>query len=136
MITPWVFLDTGIFIAFLNRRDRHHALAVSLFGGPKVRWATSALVRAETYSFFLHNSGEEAARSLRLFIESLKGLQIFDTTPGHHDEVCRILDRLRGAKLTYVDASSLAFMRKHGISRVWSTDHHLGLMGAEVWPRS
>ena len=46
-----------------------------------------------------------------------------------------MFDRLRGSKLTYVDASSLCFMEWHKIRKVWSTDRHLGLTGAEVLPR-
>ena len=131
-----VFLDSGIFIALLNRRDRWHQQAAALFTGPKPRWMTTALVRSEAYSWFLHKYGEEAARSLRMMVDALDGLVVHDTTPAHHDDVCRILDRLRGSKLTYVDASSLAIMAKHKVKTVWSTDHHLGLTGAEVLPRS
>ena len=131
-----VFLDSGIFIAFLNRRDHHHAQALALFNGPRVRWSTSALVRSETYSWFLYKHGEESARSFRLLLDNLDGLKVFDTSPAHHREVCQVLDRLRGAKLTYVDASSIALMSEHKIKRVWATDHHLGLTGAEVLPRS
>jgi len=131
-----VFLDSGIFIAFLNRGDRHHAQAVTLFGGPRVRWVTSALVRSEAYSWFLHKYGEEPARRFRLFIDQLDGLTVLDTDPRHHEDVGSTLDRFRGARLTYVDASSLAFMSTHDIRHVWATDHHLGLDGAEVLPRS
>ena len=52
------------------------------------------------------------------------------------DETWRMLSRLRGARLTYLDASSLALMARHGIRTVCATDHHLGLTGAEVLPRS
>jgi predicted nucleic acid-binding protein len=131
-----VFLDSGIFIAFLNRGDRHHAQAVTLFGGPSVRWVTSALVRSEAYSWFLHKYGEEAARRFRLFIDQLDGLTVLDTDPRHHEDVGSTLDRFRGARLTYVDASSLSFMSTRDIKRAWATDRHLGLSGAEVLPRS
>jgi predicted nucleic acid-binding protein len=134
-MSPEVFLDSGIFIAFLNRRDRWHPQAVSLFDGPRPHWATSMLVRAEAYSWFLHKYGEESARSFRLLLDSLEGLQVFAASAEHHTEVVRVLDRYRGAKLTYVDASSLALMSRHQIKQVWSTDHHLGLGGAEVLPR-
>jgi hypothetical protein len=60
---------------------------------------------------------------------------MLDTDPQHHGEVGKVLDRFRGAKLTYVDASSLAFMADRDIIRAWATDHHLGLTGAEVLPR-
>ena len=131
-----VFLDTGIFIAFLVPTDRHHRSALTLFGGPKPRWFTSVLVCAEGYAWFLHKHGEEAARRFRFLLDSLDGLVVLDTDPDLHDETWRVLDGLRGARLTYVDASSLALMARHGIRTVWATDHHLGLTGAEVAPRS
>lgn len=131
-----VFLDTGIFIAARNTRDRHHEQARALFGGPRPRWFTSVLVCAEGYAWFLHKHGEEAARRFRLLLGNLDGLTVLDTDLDLRDETWRMLDRLRGARLTYVDASSLALMARHGIRTVWATDHHLGLTGAEVLPRS
>ena len=136
MSTVEVFLDSGIFIAFLNRRDRHHIQATTLFSNPPPRWYTSALVRSEAYSWFLHKHGEDAARMFRLFADSLNDLHVFDTEPEHHQQTCQVLDRLRGTKLTYVDASSLALMSKYEIRRAWATDHHLGLTGVDVLPRN
>jgi predicted nucleic acid-binding protein len=134
MSTP-VFLDTGIFVAFLNRKDRWHPQALGLFKGPKPLWSTSVLVISETYSWFLFRIGEEAARGFRLLVDNLTDLGIFDATVEHHHHVAKILDRMRGSKLTYVDASSLALMEQHRIRRVWATDRHLGLTGAEILPR-
>lgn len=130
-----VFLDTGIFIAALSRRDQHHPRARTLFSGVRPRWHTSLLVWSEAYSWFLHRHGEEAARSFRLFADSLEGLVLLEVDAKHHRETGRLLDRLRGTRLTYVDASSLVFIEQQGIDTVWSTDHHLGLTGAEVLPR-
>ncbi len=131
-----VFLDTGIFVAFLNRRDRWHSQAVSLFNEESPPdWSTSWLVVSETYSWFLHKMGEEPARIFRDFLASLRGLTVFDATGEHHRGVLETLDRFRGSKLTYVDASSLTLMERHKIPRVWSTDRHLSLSGAEVLPR-
>jgi predicted nucleic acid-binding protein len=134
-VSEGVFLDSGIFIAFLNARDRFHDQAKALFHLAKPRWSTSLLVVSETYSWFLHRHGEEAARALRTFVDNLEGLRIYGADLQHHRKVARCLDRLRGTKLTYVDASSLCFMERHKIRKVWSTDHHLGLTGAEVLPR-
>ena len=131
-----VFLDSGILVALLNRRDAHHAQARALFDGPRPRWATSVLVRSEAYSWFLHKHGEEPARTLRLFLESLPGLEVFPADEAHHGQVCAVLDRHRGVKLTYVDASSLALMARHRIRVAWSTDHHLAIDGAQVLPRA
>lgn len=129
-----VFLDSGIFIAFLNKSDRWHRAARDLFGGPTPRWSTSYLVASETYSWFLHRHGEADARSFRLLIDRLDAVRIFEATTDHHSEVVKMLDRLRGAKLTYVDASSLCLLARHKIQTVWSTDHHLAVTGARVVP--
>ncbi len=136
MSDPRVYLDTGIFIAALSKRDQYHPQARTLFGGERPRWYTSLLVWSEAYSWFLHRHGEEAARSFRLFADSLAGLTLLEVDAEHHKEACRMLNRMRGARLTYVDASSLAFMGLHRIDTVWSTDHHLSLTGAQVLPRS
>ena len=131
-----VYLDSGIFIALMSGRDRWHSQAVALFTGRTPRWSTSILVISETYSWFLQRMGEEAARSFRGLIDNLTGLDVLGATREHHTEVGRMLDKLRGSKLTYVDASSLVHIGKKKIPCVWSTDHHLGLTGAEVHPRS
>ena len=131
-----VFLDSGIFIALMSRKDRWHDQAVELFSSATPRWHSSVLVLSETYGWFLHRMGEEQARAFRGLIDNLTGLKILDATAAHHSDVMRMLDRSRGTKLTYVDASSLVHMEQKKIRRVWSTDHHLGLSGAEVLPRS
>ena len=135
MKTSKVFLDTGILIAALNRRDQHHEQARALFAGPAPRWHTSMLVWSEAYSWFLHRHGEEPARTCRLFLDNLDGLVVLEATAALHRDTCRMLDRMRGARLTYVDASSLVLMGQHAIRTAWATDYQLGLTGAEVLPR-
>lgn len=123
-------------MAILVRRDQHHAQALELFSRSGIRYVTSHLVFSESYSWFLHRHGEEAARNFRAFVGALKGLDILPSSAAGHDNTLRMLDRFRGAKLTYVDGSSLSIIERRSIGRVWSTDHHLGLTGAEILPRS
>jgi predicted nucleic acid-binding protein len=129
-----VFLDSGIFIAFLDRSDRYHAAALRLFADPPRRLCTSLAVTAETYGWFLHRLGEDAARTFRLALGELPRLQLFPITVEHHAAVGRKLERLRGHRLTYVDASSLVFLGTLGIGEVWGTDRDLSLEGARVIP--
>lgn len=129
-----VFLDSGAFVAFLVRSDRLHEDVVALFSRPPGRWCTSVLVVAETYGWFLHRVGEEAARTFRSLLESLEDLEILDASAAHVSAVWTKLDRLRGAKLTFVDASSLVWMEERRVRTVWGTDHHLALEGASVIP--
>ncbi len=129
-----VFIDSGAFIAFLVRRDRQHEKAVELFAAPPRRWSTSVLVVGESYGWFLHRLGEEEARTFRAFLDQLPGLEILDTDEAHRRAVWKKLDRLRGAQLTYVDASSLVWVEQRKISTVWGTDHHLAIERASVVP--
>jgi predicted nucleic acid-binding protein len=128
------FLDTGIFIAFLDRSDRWHAEACALFESPPRLWATSLLIVAEAHGWFLHRMGEEAARRFHALLADMRGLRLFEFASADHEATLCVLDELRGAKLTYVDAASLALLAKHRITTVWGTDHHLGLRGARVVP--
>jgi predicted nucleic acid-binding protein len=130
-----VFLDSGIFVAFLDRSDNYHPAAIDLFGKPPARWSTSLAVVSETYGWFLHRMGEQAARQFRLFLAELPDLQLLALDGAHHDAVQRKLDRHRGRKLTYVDASSLVFLERRRIPEVWGTDTDLTIEGARVRPR-
>lgn len=89
---------------------------------------------AEAYGWFLHRLGEEAARTFRLALAALPRLELLGLDPAHHELVARKLERLRGHKLTYVDASSLVFLQERGIAEVWGTDRDLSLEGARVVP--
>lgn len=128
------FLDSGIFIAFLDRSDRFHPAAVELFSDPPRRSHTSLAVVSETYGWFLHRLGEDAARGFRLALADFSWLTLHAIDAAHHAAVQRKLERLRGHKLTYVDASSLVFLAELHVGEVWGTDRDLGLEGARVVP--
>jgi len=133
-MTERVFLDTGIFVAWLVREDSRHERAAALFETPPRSWSTSLGVISETYSWFLHRLGEDAARKFRQALADLPGLRVHGLDAAHARAVERKLDRLRGRKLTWVDASSLVFLTDHKIRTVWGTDLDLGLEGATVVP--
>ena len=133
-MTPAVFLDTGIFVAFLDRSDRYHAASLGLFEHPPRRWFTSLAVVAETYGWVLHRLGEAAARTFRLALDELPRLELLAIDRRTHDATIRKLEHLRGHKLTYVDASSLVLLDRLHVHEVWGTDRDLALEGARVQP--
>lgn len=128
------FVDSGAFIAFLDRSDGAHAEAVRLFRAPPRRLFTSAPVVSECYGWFLHRLGEEPARTFRLFVQSVPGLVVLDTSEAHRAAVDAKLDKFRGHRLTWVDASSLVVLREKRIATVWGTDYDLTIEGASVVP--
>ena len=133
-MTEKVFIDSGIFIAYLNKRDRWHQQALYLFQEKNVQPYTSELVLSETYSWFLHQAGEEIARQFRLFVHAIPKLKILFSTADSQGATEAMLDRHRGSKLTYVDAGSLVLLEAQKIQTVWSTDCHLSLTGRKIKP--
>jgi predicted nucleic acid-binding protein len=132
--TAEIFLDTGAFVAWLVAADRQHQAAADLFASISAPLTTSLAVVAETYSLFLHRFGEDAARTFRSAIKALPAVRLCAIDAEHHRAVERKLDRLRGIKLTYVDASSLVILGERRIETVWGTDSDLGAEGAKVIP--
>jgi predicted nucleic acid-binding protein len=128
------FVDSGAFISFLDASDHQHVATRALFASPPRRLVTSALVVSETYGWFLHRLGEDAARRFRSFLADLRPLVVLAVDSPHLGAVGRTLDAHRGRKLTFVDASSLAFLSRHGLRTVWGTDRDLALEGATVLP--
>jgi hypothetical protein len=82
----------------------------------------------------LHRLGEEAARTFRLALADFPWLTLQALDAEHHAAVIAKLERLRGHKLTYVDASSLVFLSRLRIREVWGTDRDLSIEGARVVP--
>lgn len=129
-----VFLDSGGFVAALFRTDRHHERLRSFFAKPPRRSVTSMLVVSETYSWFLHKLDEEAARDFLDFVGAVPGLEVLDVPARLRTETRKVLNRFRGSKLTYVDATSLVLIEKHRIKQVCGTDHDLTFTGAALVP--
>ena len=129
-----VFIDSGIFIAYLNRRDRWHQQAIYLFQEKNAMLYTSELVISETYSWFLHQAGEEMARQFRFFIKAIPKLKVLLGSDESYQKTSGVLEKHRGAKVSYVDAASLVLLDSHKIDTVWSTDYHLSLTGRKIKP--
>lgn len=133
-MTEKVFIDSGVFIAYLNKRDRWHQQALYLFQEKNISPYTTELVISETYSWFLHLAGEEIARQFRLFVKAIPKLKIIFSGTEAFESTAAMLDKHRGAKLSYVDAASLAVLEAQRIATVWSTDYHLSLTGRTIKP--
>ena len=125
------YVDTGAFIAFLDRSDTYHPLFLQLFSEPP-RLITTPLVIAEAHGWFLRRYDGNRAIQFLNFIEELPKMEIVETgveaLKGGKEMVRRFSDQ----QLTLADACGLWLMKKRKISLCWSTDFHLGLTGADL----
>jgi predicted nucleic acid-binding protein len=69
------YVDTSVFIAFLDRSDSYHPLFRRLFSNPP-RLVTSALVLAEGHGWFLRRYDTRRAIQFLSFIDELPALTL------------------------------------------------------------
>lgn len=130
-MTP-VFVDTSAFIALLNRDDEYHEAAVRVFAGllegPN-RLVTHNYVVVETFAVLQARMGVESAGTFQQ--EILPVVHVEWVLPQDHDiGVGVVLASIR-RRLSLVDCTSFAMLRRTGIRRVFCFDRHFREQGFE-----
>jgi predicted nucleic acid-binding protein len=124
------YVDTSVFIAFLDRSDSYHSSVRRLFSDLPTL-STSALVVAEGHGWFLRRYDQRRALSFLNFIYDLPiRIAAFDELELEKAKV--FVKKFAEQKLTLADAHGLAVMKAQRIATCWSTDRHLGLTGATL----
>lgn len=122
-----VFVDTGIFVAVRNKRDKNHPRARQLmekalrgeYGGIYTsdyiadEAITTALARTRSHQIAI-NTG-------RYIIESPRIEKMFVTTEDFQ-MAWQKFQRLKQKLLSFTDCTSLLLMERHGIQRMMSFD--------------
>lgn len=125
------YLDTSALIAVLDRSDSHHLKYARLFESPPPL-VTSALVIAEGHGWFLRRYHQHKAIQFLSFIDELSPLKVFPFGPDELSRVSVLVKKLADQSVTLADTHGLVIMRERRIKTCWSTDHHLGLTGAQL----
>lgn len=139
MKNPKCFIDTGAWIALINSRDQYHEQAVLYYRGidPAMRRYTSSYVISETYTWLRYRTSYLQANTFLQIIRksSLNGTLVIIHEDTHLlTQAEQYLSEFKDQKLSYVDACSLAMMKKEGIKQVFGFDHHFYLLDFEVVP--
>jgi predicted nucleic acid-binding protein len=125
------YVDTGAFIAFVDRSDSYHALFRGLFSdAPPL--LTTPLVIAEGHGWLLKRYDRRRALQFIAMIDDLEPLRIIPVGPGEHAGGATMQRRFSDQDLTLTDAVGLHLMRVHRMRSCWSTDYHLRLTGVPL----
>ena len=125
------YVDTGAFIAFLDRSDSYHDLFARLFADPPPLW-TTPLVLAEGHAWFLRRYDAPRGLQFAAFIEELPGMTISNVGHKEVQAATGYLRKFQDQKLTLADALGLHVINSQKLKVVWATDRHLALTGAEL----
>jgi uncharacterized protein len=132
-----IFVDTGAFLARYLRQDQYHGLACSgwkRIAVKKETCLTSNFVLDELFTLLARRADHAfSAETARTIYHS----GVFEILrPGFEDELeaLRFLEKYADQKVGFTDCVSFALMRRRGIKRVFSFDHHFARAGFVLWP--
>lgn len=126
-----VFVDSGAWIALALTRDPFHERAKEQWEtllGHGARLFTSVPVVLETFTFLDRNAQREVALAWKDSLASVRGLKILACGPADLQRSWPYFAR-GDLKLSAVDASSFALMKRAKIRRAFAFDHHFAAVG-------
>jgi predicted nucleic acid-binding protein len=127
-----VFVDSGAWIALALSRDPLHEQARELWGslrGSGAKLHTSVPVVIETFTFLDRNASRHAALAWK---EAVYERGVVTVLPCELRDLATSWDYFRRAnfhKLSAVDATSFAIMRRAHIRFAYAFDHHFVVAG-------
>lgn len=127
-----VFVDSGAWIALALSRDPLHALAREqweLLQGAGAKLHTSVPVVIETFTFLDRNANRDVALSWRASIYQRGTVRILPCDLRDLDQSWDYFRRADLHKLSAVDATSFAIMKRARIRLAYTFDHHFAVVG-------
>ena len=127
-----VFVDSGAWIALALSRDPLHAQAREhwdLLHGAGSRLHTSVPVVIETFTFLDRNANRDVALTWREAIYVPGTVKILPCELRDLEQSWEYFRRAELHKLSAVDATSFAIMKRAGIRVAYAFDHHFAAVG-------
>ena len=127
-----VFVDSGAWIALALVRDPLHSRARDLWDllrGAGARLHTSIPVVIETLTFLDRNASRDVALSWKEAIDKTQGVRILACELRDLTESWGYFRRADLYKLSAVDATSFAIMKRARIRLAYAFDHHFAVVG-------
>jgi len=126
------FIDSGAWIALALSRDPLHAQARSqweLLQGNGAKLHTSVPVVIETFTFLQRNARQDVALAWKESIYEPRLVKILPCELRDLQESWQYFRRQQFHKLSAVDATSFAIMKRARIRLAFAFDHHFSVAG-------
>jgi len=132
MASDRLFVDTGAWVAIIDPGDQYHGAASTYYRqvfGSRVRFVTTNLVIAETYTLLRRRLGHKVAMHFLELLKASPRLLKVQSTPEVEATAEGILSEYDDQELSYVDAVSFVVMQAQGLQMAFAFDHHFETMG-------
>ena len=127
-----VFVDSGAWIALALMQDPLHLQAREIWERLQVagaRLRTSVPVVIETFTFLDRSANRDVALTWKESIDKLRFLKILPCELRDLEQSWGFFRRADLHKLSAVDATSFAIMRRARIRVAYTFDHHFAMVG-------
>src|SRR5260221_14349791 len=127
-----VFVDSGAWIALALTRDPLHTQAREhweLLQGAGARLHTSVPVVIETFTFLDRNANRDVALAWKASLDKPGVVTILPCDLNDLEQAWDYFRRSDLHKLSAVDATSFAIMKRVGIGLAYAFDHHFAVAG-------
>lgn len=130
-----VFVDSGAWIALALERDPLHEQAKGIWDkllDHGARLSTSVPVVLETFTFLDRNTRREVALAWKDSLSEVRGLKTLTCGPNDLEQAWSYFNRQDLHRLSAVDASSFAVMKRANVRCAFAFDHHFAAVGFRV----
>ena len=130
-----IFVDSGAWIALLDRRDQYHSEAVAIYNDlvqQDAQLLTTDYVIDETVTRLRYDFSHSGAVEFFDFIESIKNRGILTVTEIDStlfQEAEHLFRQYNTASLSFTDCTSFVVCRRRNISEAFAFDQHFPMMG-------
>jgi predicted nucleic acid-binding protein len=132
-----IFVDTGAWLGWYDRRDQHHKLAAEIWREIEVHeepCVTSNFVLDELFTLLGRRIGDRSAARRAGAIYRSTLLTIL--RPDEDDEMKALayFEKFADQEVSFTDGVSFALMRRHRLRRAFTFDRDFALAGFDVVP--
>ena len=133
-----IFVDTGGWIAILNRRDQHHQEAVAIFNKLQqqhMRLLTTDYVIDETVTRLRYDTNRSLAvmflNRIELLVET-GVLIIAEIDKDMFEKAIALFRQYDSARLSFTDCTSFVVCHENNIREAFAFDQHFPIMGINL----
>lgn len=133
-----IYVDSGAFIAYLRKKDEHHAPVRAQFvqlqrEGAKL--VTSDAVVGEVATRFRYDIGLQAALTFHSMLQAFgTRLRIYESNADRRRQAFELMEQYADLRLSYADAIGALVARDAKASSVFALDNDFRVLGFDIIP--
>ena len=133
-----IFVDTGAWIAILNRKDQHHQDAVTIYNKLQqeaVHFLTTDYIIDETATRLRYDTNHSVAvmflERIELLVET-NILTLIEIDKDVFEKAIALFRQYDSARLSFTDCTSFVVCKENNISEAFAFDQHFFIMGIDL----